>query len=141
MFYLSVTNCKSTLCKIAENLWSTQTQRREVNESQARIYAYKVAVHKHLIFEMICEATKSMHFSNLNQPARLHINLYFILIQTIQLCPLAIIFSLKNMCFKRICSWGVNTIRLVRVISCEPVRVETESMNFSKDSMFYKLYI
>ena len=24
------------------------------------------------------------------------------------------------------------------MISCEPVRVETESMNFSEDSMFYK---
>ena len=45
------------------------------------------------------------------------------------------------MCFRRICSSGVNAIRLVRVISCEPVRVETESMNFSEDSMFYKLYI
>ena len=45
------------------------------------------------------------------------------------------------MCFRRICSWGVNAIRLVRVISCQPVRVETESMNFSEDSMFYKLYI
>ena len=45
------------------------------------------------------------------------------------------------MCFKRICSWGVNAIRLVRVILFEPVRVETESMNFSEDSMFYKLYI
>ena len=30
---------------------------------------------------------------------------------------------------------------MVRVISCEPDRVETESMNFSEDSMFYKLYI
>ena len=83
-----------------------------------------------------------MRFSNLNQPTRLHINLYFFLIQTtLQLCPLAIIFSLKNMCFKRICSWEVITIRLVRVILCEPVRVEIESMNFSEDSMFYKLYI
>ena len=83
-----------------------------------------------------------MRFSNLNQPARLHINLYFFLVQTtLQLCPLVIIFSLKNMRFKRICSWGINTIRLVRVISSEPVRVETESMNFSEDSMFYKLYI
>ena len=45
------------------------------------------------------------------------------------------------MCFRRIRSWGVNAIRLVRVILCEPVRVETESMNFSEDSMFYKLYI
>ena len=80
--------------------------------------------------------------SNLNQPARLHINLYLFLIQTtLQLHPLAILFSLKSMCFKRICSWRVNAIRLVRVISCEPVRVETESMNFSEDSMFYKLYI
>ena len=83
-----------------------------------------------------------MRFSNLNQPARLHINLYFFLIQTtLQLRPLTIIFSLKNMCFRRICSWGVNAIRLVRVVSFEPVRVETESMNFSEDSMFYKLYI
>ena len=83
-----------------------------------------------------------MHFSNLNQPARLHINLYFFLNQTpLQLRPLAIIFSLKDMCFRRICSLGVNAICLVRVISCEPVRVETESMNFSEDSMFYKLYI
>ena len=95
-----------------------------------------------MIFEMITESTKSMRFSNLNQPARLHINLYFFYIQTtLQLHPLAIIFSLKNMCFRRICSWGVNAIRLVRVISCEPVMVETESMNFSEDSMFYKLYI
>ena len=38
--------------------------------------------------------------------------------------------------FRRICSWGVNVIPLVRVISCEPVRVETERMNFSEDSMF-----
>ena len=83
-----------------------------------------------------------MRFSNLNQPARLHIDLYFFLIQTtLQLRHLAIIFPLKNMCFKRICSWGVNAIRLVRVISCEPDRVETESMNFSEDSMFYKIYI
>ena len=89
-----------------------------------------------------------MSFSNLNQPARLHINLYFFLIQTtLQLHPLAIIFSLKNMCFRRICSWGVNAIRLVRVISCEPVRVETESMNFletesmnfSEDSMHARI--
>ena len=97
---------------------------------------------RHLIFEMICESTKIYAFSNLNQPARLHINLYFFLIQTtLQLRPLAIFFSLKNMCFRRICSWGVNAIRLVRVVSFEPVRVETESMNFSEDSMFYKLYI
>ena len=27
------------------------------------------------------------------------------------------------------------------MISCETVRVETESMNFSEDSMFYKLYL
>ena len=45
------------------------------------------------------------------------------------------------MCFRIIYSWGVNAIRLVRVISCEPVMVETESMNFSEDSMFFKLYI
>ena len=92
---------------------------------------------------MTFEATKSMHFSNLNQPAGLHINLYFFLIQTtLQLCPLAIIFFPWRTCVsKRVCSWGVNAIRLVRVISCEPVRVETESMNFSEDSMFYKLYI
>ena len=78
-----------------------------------------------------------MRFSNLKQPARLHINLYFFFIQTtLQLHPLAIIFFLENMCFRSICSWGVNAIRLVRVISCEPVRVETESMNFSEDSMF-----
>ena len=32
---------------------------------------------RHLIFDMICEYTKSMRFSNLNQTARLHINLYF----------------------------------------------------------------
>ena len=32
MVYLSVTNCKLTLCIIAENLWSTQTQRREINK-------------------------------------------------------------------------------------------------------------
>ena len=78
-----------------------------------------------------------MCFSNLNQSARLHINLYFFLIHTtLQLRFLAIIFSLTNMCFRRICSWGVNAIRLVRVISCEPVRVEMESMNFSEDIMF-----
>ena len=79
-----------------------------------------------------------MRFSNLNQPVRLQINLYFFLI----LAPHAVAFlSLKNMCFRRICSWGVIAIRLVRVILCEPVRVETESTNFSEDSMFYKLYI
>ena len=95
-----------------------------------------------MIFEMICKSTKSMRFSNLNQPARLHINFYLFLIQTtLQLHPLVIIFSLKNMCFRIIYSWGVNAIRLVRVISCEPVMVETESMNFSEDSMFFKLYI
>ena len=83
-----------------------------------------------------------MRFSNLNQPARLHINLYLFLIPTtLQLHPLVIIFSLKNMCFRIIYSWGVNAIHLVRVISCEPVMVETESMNFSEDSMFFKLYI
>ena len=81
-----------------------------------------------------------MRFSNLNQPARLHINLYLFLIQTtLQLHPLVIIFFLKNMCFRIIYSWGVNAIRLVRVISCEPVMVETESMNFSEDSIFFKL--
>ena len=83
-----------------------------------------------------------MRFSNLNQPARLHINLYLFLIQTtLQLHPLVIIFSLKNMCFRIIYSWGVNAIRLIRVIWCEPVMVETKSMNFSEDSMFFKLYI
>ena len=72
-----------------------------------------------------------MHFSNLNQPARLHIILDLFLIQTpLQLRPLAIIFPLKNMCFKINYSWGVIAISLVRVISCEPVRVETENMNF-----------
>ena len=83
-----------------------------------------------------------MRFRNLNHPARLHINFYFFMIQTtLQLRPLAIIFSLKNMCFRRICSWGVHAICLVRVILREPVRVETESMNFSEDSVFYKFYI
>ena len=43
--------------------------------------------------------------------------------------------------FQKNSSWGVNAIRVVRVILCEPVRVGTESMNFSEDSMFYKLYI
>ena len=43
---------------------------------------YHGAVHefrtsRHLIFEIICESTKYLHFSNLNQPARLHINIYF----------------------------------------------------------------
>ena len=90
---------------------------------------------------MICEATKSMRFSSLNQPARLHINICIFLIQTTVASLSDHFFSLKNMCFKRICSWGVNAIRLVRVILCEPVRVENESMNFSEDSMFYKLYI
>ena len=83
-----------------------------------------------------------MCFSNLNLPVRLHITLYFFYIQTpLQLRPLVIIFSLKTMCFRRICSWGVNAIRLVRVISFEPFSVETESINFSEDSMLYKLYI
>ena len=36
---------------------------------------------------------------------------------------------------------GEFAIPLVRVILCEPVRVETESMNFSEDSMFSKLSI
>ena len=83
-----------------------------------------------------------MRLSNLNQPARLRINLYLFLIQTtLHLHPLEIIFSLKNMCCRIIYSLGVNAIRLVRVISCEPVRVETEGMNFSEDSRFFKLYI
>ena len=83
-----------------------------------------------------------MRFSYINQPAKLHINLYFFLIQTLlQLHPLVIIFSLMNISFRRICSWGGNAIRLVRVILCEPFKVKTESMIFSEDSMFYKLYI
>ena len=51
---------------------------------------------------MICESTKSMRFSNLNQPATLHINLYFFLIQTtLQLRPLAIIFLLEGHVFQK----------------------------------------
>ena len=52
---------------------------------------------------MICEATKSMRFSNLNQPARLHIiNLYFFLLKTtLQLRPLAIIFFLEEHVFQK----------------------------------------
>ena len=79
-----------------------------------------------------------MRFSNLNQPA--YQSLIFLIQTPLQLRPLAIIFSLKNMCFRRICSWGVNAIRLVRVNSCEPVKVETEIMNFSEDSMFYNFF-
>ena len=37
-------------------------------------------------------------------------------------------FPWRTCVSKRVCSWGVNAIRLVRVSSCEPVRVETESM-------------
>ena len=57
---------------------------------------------RHLIFEMICESTKSMRFSYRNQPARLHINLYFFLIQTtLQLRPLANIFFLEEHVFQK----------------------------------------
>ena len=104
---------------------------------------YQFRTSRHLIFEMICKSTKSLCISNLNQPARLaYQSLFFLDTNYPTVASLSdLLFSLKSMCFRRICSWGVNAIRLVTVISCEPVRVETESMNFSEDSMFYKLYI
>ena len=81
-----------------------------------------------------------MHFSNL--PASLLVNLYFFLIQTPQeLHPLAVVFHLEEHVFQKNLILEINSIGLVRVISCEPVRVETETMNFSEDSIFYKLFI
>ena len=69
---------------------------------------------RHLIFEMICESTKCMHFSNPNQPAGLLIDVYFCLLTYFettpqQLRPLAVISFLEdlNMCLRRICSRGV----------------------------------
>ena len=48
-----------------------------------------------------------MRFSNLNQPARLIINLYFFLKQTtLQLRPLAVISYLEEHVFQKNLFWG-----------------------------------
>ena len=84
-----------------------------------------------------------MHFSNPESTYWAACRCFnFVSIQTPQqLCPLAI-SSLKNTCFqKSLCTEtvvGEFAISLVLVISCEPVKVETESRNFSAQHV-YKL--
>ena len=67
-----------------------------------------------------------------NQPAGLLIDVLFLSHATPQqLHPLTISF-LRNACFqKNLCAVCELVMGLVLVISCEPVKVETETRNFS----------
>ena len=87
-----------------------------------------------LIFELICESIKIYAFRNPDSTCWTAYQCFILpqwKLPNVQLLPLTM-SSLKNKCFQNnMCAETTLAIRLVLVILCEPVNVETESRNFS----------
>ena len=98
--------------------------------------SYPFLIRRHLIFELICESIKIYAFRNQDSTCWTAYQCFiFASIETPQCSVVFPFYVLKKACFQNnICAkttLGEFAIRLVLLISCEPVNVETESGNFS----------
>ena len=90
---------------------------------------HQFRIRRHLICELICESAKICTF----QKSRINLDV-LVLPQLPNSCVPLPCHPLRMCAFRVTCAetpLGEFAISLVLVISCEPVNVETESMNFS----------
>ena len=106
--------------------------------------SHQIQIRIGLIIELICESVKIYVFRNPESNCWTAYQCFiFASIQTPQ-CSVAspYLVSLKNMCFQNNmyaeATLGEFVISLVLVISCEPVKVESESRNFSGEQRVYR---